>query len=223
MSTLQVANLHLESTGNNRIQYTGSNTFTLVAGGTTVLTANSTTAIATNNDILGQQTIWVPAAAMTPNITTGAASGSAQTATTNIMLKSLDFDSSTAEFAQFAIQMPKGWNEGTIVPQFIWYQTTTSAGAVVWGLSATSFANTDAFTATAFGTNVTSTSTGGTGNTAYISLEASAMTVAGSPTAEEYVIYRVHREPANGSDTLAVDACLLGVKLHYTINAAKDD
>jgi len=31
MSTLQVANLHLESTGNNRIQYAGSNTFTMYA------------------------------------------------------------------------------------------------------------------------------------------------------------------------------------------------
>jgi hypothetical protein len=31
MSTLQVANLHFESTGNNRIQYAGSNTFTMYA------------------------------------------------------------------------------------------------------------------------------------------------------------------------------------------------
>ena len=33
MSTLQVANLHLESTGNNRIQYMGSNTVNFYAGG----------------------------------------------------------------------------------------------------------------------------------------------------------------------------------------------
>jgi len=33
MSTLQVANVHLESTGNNRIQYNGSNTYMAVAGG----------------------------------------------------------------------------------------------------------------------------------------------------------------------------------------------
>ena len=44
MSTLQVANLHFESTGNNRIQYTGSNSYNIVAGGTTVITANSTVA-----------------------------------------------------------------------------------------------------------------------------------------------------------------------------------
>jgi hypothetical protein len=43
MSTLQVANIHLESTGNNRIQYAGSNTFTMYAGGAGILAVNSTT------------------------------------------------------------------------------------------------------------------------------------------------------------------------------------
>jgi hypothetical protein len=41
MSTLQVGNLHFESTGNNRLQYTGSNAYNLVAGGTTVATVNT--------------------------------------------------------------------------------------------------------------------------------------------------------------------------------------
>lgn len=43
MSTLQVANIHFESTANNRIQYAGSNTLTVVAGGANVVSANSTT------------------------------------------------------------------------------------------------------------------------------------------------------------------------------------
>jgi len=41
MSTLQVANIHLESTGNNRIQYDGSNTFTIAAGDANVAVINS--------------------------------------------------------------------------------------------------------------------------------------------------------------------------------------
>lgn len=40
MSTLQVANVHLESTGNNRIQYMGSNTINIYAGGTLVASFN---------------------------------------------------------------------------------------------------------------------------------------------------------------------------------------
>ena len=43
MSKLQVANIHLESTGNNRIQYMGSNTVNFYAGGVLAL---SLTAVA---------------------------------------------------------------------------------------------------------------------------------------------------------------------------------
>ena len=45
MSILQVANLHLESTGNNRLQYTSSNTITLFTGGLAAFTANDTTTL----------------------------------------------------------------------------------------------------------------------------------------------------------------------------------
>ena len=42
MSTLLVANIHLESTGNNRIQFAGSNSYVIVAGGTNLTTVNTT-------------------------------------------------------------------------------------------------------------------------------------------------------------------------------------
>lgn len=41
MSTLQVANLHFDTTANNRIQLGSTNTFSFVAGGSTVATVNS--------------------------------------------------------------------------------------------------------------------------------------------------------------------------------------
>lgn len=41
MSTLQVANLHFESTANNRIQYNGANNWDFVAGGNTLMTVNT--------------------------------------------------------------------------------------------------------------------------------------------------------------------------------------
>lgn len=49
MSTLRVANVVFESTGNNRIQYDGSNSFSLVAGGSTVYTVNTTSTSKTAN------------------------------------------------------------------------------------------------------------------------------------------------------------------------------
>lgn len=43
MSTLQVANIFFESTGNNRIQFLGSNSYSIIAGGTNYATVNATT------------------------------------------------------------------------------------------------------------------------------------------------------------------------------------
>lgn len=179
--------------------------------------------VAHQSDFIGQQTIWVPASAMTARTTNGAASGSVETTTNKVMLTTLDFDTTTQEFAQFAIQMPKGWDEGTLIAQFIWsHAATTTNFGVVWQLAAVAFADDDAAD-TAFGTAQTATDTGGTTNDIYISPETSAITVAGSPAAEEYVVFQVARVPANASDTMAIDARLHGVKVHYTIDAGKDD
>jgi hypothetical protein len=170
----------------------------------------------------GQKTIWVPAVAMVARTTNGAASGSAETSSNKVMIRTLDFDATTQEFAQFAIQMPKGWDEGTLIAQFVWsHAATTTNFGVVWAIEAVAFANDDTLDA-AFGTAVTATDTGGTTNDLYISPETSAMTVAGSPGAEEYVVFQVKRVPSDGSDTMAIDARLHGVKIHYTDNATDD-
>lgn len=179
--------------------------------------------LALTTDALGQQTIWVPAGAMTPTTTNGAASGSFETTTNDIMLKYLAFDATTREKAQFGIQMPKSWDEGTVIAQFVWtHPSTTTNFGVSWELAGVAFANDDAAD-TALGTLQEIDDTGGTTYDIYISDETPAITVAGSPGAEEYVIFEVTRDPADAGDTMAVDAWLLGVKIHYTTNAAKDD
>jgi hypothetical protein len=175
------------------------------------------------SDVLGQQTIWVPAVAMYPRTTSGAAAGTVETSTNRVMLRTLDFDTATQEFAQFAIQMPKSWNEGTLICQFVWSHPAASTNfGVAWEIQALALANDDAAD-TAFGTAVTVTDTGGTANDIYITGETPALTVAGNPGPEEYVIFQVRRAPANAGDTLAVDARLHGVRIHYSADAAKDD
>jgi hypothetical protein len=173
------------------------------------------------SDILGQQTIWLPAGSMTPTTTNGAAPGKLELATNDVMVSYLAFDAAVAEKAQVMIQMPKAWNRGTIVAQFLWAHPAGS-GNVVWGIRAVAFANDNPMDA-AFGTAQTVTDGGGTENDCYISAETAAMTIAGSPTAEELVCFEVYRDAANGSDTMAVDAYLIGVKLHYTTEAVRDD
>jgi hypothetical protein len=62
----------------------------------------------------GKQTIWIPAGAMIARTTNGAASGTTELATNDVMLRTLDFDQTTEEGAQFMVAMPKGWNESTV-------------------------------------------------------------------------------------------------------------
>jgi hypothetical protein len=198
--------------------YDGTDFIVLNPGVSMDLSAYATTA-----SQVGQQTIWLPAAAMTPTTTNGAATGSTELATNDVMVKYLAFDASTAEKAQVMVQMPKSWDEGTIIAQFVWTHPATDTNfGVVWGIKAVAFANDDAMDA-AFGTEQEVADTGGTTSDCYITSETSAMTVAGTAGAEELVCFEIYRDPTDGSDTMAVDAWLIGVKLHYTTDAAKDD
>lgn len=182
--------------------------------------AGTESPLATSN--IGKQTCWIPASAMISRTTNGAAAGSVEMATNKNMLKTLDFDTATAEYAQFSINMPKSWNEGTLTAVFVWsHASTTTNFGVAWELAAVAVSDDDAQDV-AFGTAVTVTDTGGTTNDCYISAESSALTVAGTPQANDLVHFQVNRAPANASDTMAIDARLQGIRLMYTTDASTD-
>lgn len=200
------------------------------AGVTTWLTPGATNLAITTTTLdltsaatpYGTQAIWVPAVAMYATTTNGAATGTVETTTNGIMLKTWDFDATTQEIVQFAIRMPASWDEGTVTFAPTWkHASTTTNFGVVWDLAGVAFSNDDA-SDTAPGTVQTSTDTGGTTNDIYIGPTSSAITIAGTPAAEDYVVFRVRRVPANGSDTMAIDAGLLGVTLYITTNAGHD-
>lgn len=192
----------------------------LTAGAALSLTGGALN-LAAVADVRGLQTIGVPAGAIAPRTTTGAGPSTLETATNRVVYRSVDFDATTQEFAQFVVPMPKGWNEGTVTYQVLWtHPATTVNFGVVFGMSAVGFGDTDAGDA-AFGTVVTVTDTGGTTNAVYHSPVSGALTVAGAAE-NDLVIFQLQRNPADASDTLAVDARVIGVKIHFTINAATD-
>jgi hypothetical protein len=172
---------------------------------------------------IGKHTIWVPATAMVARITDGAAAGTVETTTNRVMLKTLNFDPTTPKFAQFAIQMPKGWNEGALVAQFVWsHPATTTDFDVVWALEAMALGDNEAAD-TAFGTAQQVTDAGGTTDNVYITSETTNITVGSTPGAENWVVFQVKRVANDVADTMEVDARLHGVKIHYTIDAARDN
>lgn len=169
---------------------------------------------------VGKDTIWIPATAMTAQITNGAASGSSETTTNDVMIETFDFDQTTDEFTQFSVAFPKSWNEGTVTAQFFWSAGVT--GNVIWGCQAMAIANDDLLD-TAFGTAQTVTD-GVTATTdLMISAETTAITIAGSPGVDELVYFRFFRDANAGGDTAAGDALLIGVKIIFTTDAANDD
>lgn len=171
---------------------------------------------------IGLQTCWIPAGAMVARTTNGAASGTTEMATTYNMFKTLDFDTATAEYAQFCIQMPKSWNEGTVTAAFVWsHAATTTNFGVAFGLQGVAISNDDTG-AVAFGTAQLAVDTGGTTNDIYITPATSAITIGGTPAANDYVMFQVYRAVSDGGDTMAIDARLHGVQLYYTIDAATD-
>ena len=170
---------------------------------------------------IGQHTIWVPAGAMEVAVSTApAASKAVEIGTSLFAARTMDFATGADDFCYFGIQMPKSWDAGVLVCQFVWSATGTTANTVLWGIAATSLGNDEVLT-TAFPTPTSpaADTNSTTADDLMISAEVS-VTVGSTPTAEDYVIFEVSRDVSG--DTLSEDARLHGIKIHYTIDAGSD-
>ena len=196
-----------------------------IAGGTgidTVVGSTDTVTVSVDSTIkkVGKETIWIPAVAMYGNTTNGAEAG--QTELSNgPEIKTLDFDKDSDEFAQFAIAFPKSWNEGTVTFQAFFTAASTNTGTTAFVLNAVALADNGDLN-TAFGTAVgpTAKAMSGTSNDLAVTAESGAVTIAGSPSVDEYVFFQIMRDVS--ADSLTADAKLLGIKLFFTTDAAND-
>lgn len=172
----------------------------------------------------GKQTIWVPAAAMTPTVSNGCGEMVAvETTAGQPDLQVLDFDATADEHAQFSIAFPKSWALGTVTFQVWWTTAATDTDGVAWGLQAVAQSDGDAIAA-AYGTAIVVTDVGqSTANDVYVTAESSAITIAGTPADDDIVHFRLFRDVSDAADTMAEDARLLGVKVFFTTDAARDN
>ena len=173
-------------------------------------------------NISGKQSIWVPATAMYPASTNGCADISQTELTAQRPeVKSLDFDTSSDEYAQFSIAFPKGWNEGTVTFQSFWSAGSTDTGTVCFALQGVAVSSDDTLDV-AMGTAVPNTAlaASGTANDLMVNVESGAVTIAGSPAAGDDVFFNIFRDVS--ADTYNADARLIGIKIFYTTDAAND-
>ncbi|MDA9585287.1 hypothetical protein N9R51_00595 [Candidatus Pelagibacter sp.] len=167
----------------------------------------------------GKETIWVPSNAMTPTTSNGAARSTVETTSGRPDMEVLDFDKDSDEFAQFSVAFPKSWNAGTVTFQFFWSGIAATTG-VELTLAGVAFADNDSID-TAYGTAVAvADAAQGAVEEMLVSAESGAITIAGSPGANEVSYFRIGRDVSE--DNMAGDCRLHGIKLHFTTNAAND-
>ena len=172
----------------------------------------------------GKETIFVPAAAMSPTASNGcAALATAETTSGRPDMNVLDFDASSDEHAQFQIAFPKSWNEGTVTFQAFWTTAATDTDGVAWGLQGVAVSDNDTIDV-AYGTAVVVTDDAlGAAEDLCVTAESGAITIAGSPAAGDMCFFRIFRDVSDSNDDMAEDARLIGIKLFFTTDAANDD
>lgn len=252
MSILKVANIHFDVNGTTLIRANGANTLTINTSGSenvrvdaagNVLVGRTDSIVGNNvkldvngaantSDILvngvsvspfGRQTIWIPARAFYTTALPASSGTFNLGVDTEFTYNTYDFDASSFEAVATVIQMPKSWNESNLIFQALWsHGATTTNFGVVWQFAAHGFQDGSSLAST-LTNSVQVSDTGGTTNAIYITPESSSFLPGGTVVSEGYLYIRVARMPSDAADTLAVDARLHGVKIHYTIDAARDN
>jgi hypothetical protein len=177
--------------------------------------------LGTKGGVIGQQTIWVPAGAMEPAVSTApAVSNAVEIGTSLFAARTMDFADGSDLYCYFGIQMPKSWDAGNLVLQFVWSATGTNANTVAWGASAISLGNDEALTTAFPAPTVAAADTNSTtADDLMISAEVS-LTVGSSPAAEDFVMFEIMRDVS--ADTLGEPARLHGIRCHYTVSTGID-
>jgi hypothetical protein len=171
---------------------------------------------------VGVQDLPIPAQAMWPRVTSGCSVLTQyEMATSLLNLQGLEFSSSVQQFAQMDVPLPRKYNNGTVTVVIHWKPLASGTGDVRWGIQLASYRNDDALTG-AFGTEVAVTDTFIATDDLHITSASSAITPSGTIADGNLMALQINRDPANGGDTLTVNAILLAVIVRITTDAAVD-
>lgn len=196
---------------NGDLWYNSStNALTTRANGITAAVPTSRTGV--------RRTIYVNAGAMIPRATNGAAPGTTELATNDIMIDSLDFDTATEEGVGFWLAFPTAWNQGAVTARFHWTYAS-GTGTVKWDIAGRCYNDADAIDAAPGVEQTPAADTGSGVGLMHVTGATPAITVAGTPAANRPVYFQVTRDVAG--DTLSADAKLLGVTIEYTESATE--
>lgn len=185
----------------------------LAAGSLPILATALTGTIAAARLPSRNATIFLSAAGGKPRASNGCAPPAwTELATNKIMVPSLDFDKDSDEFAQWMFVMPEGYTGGNVYVKVYW-TAASGSGTVIWVVNMRTFDNDDAMDA-AFSGYVSPNDALITANDVHIT-SSTTLTPDGTPAGGELAIVQISRDADNASDTLSVDAKLLGIKIEF--------
>lgn len=161
--------------------------------------------------------VFLTAGGGVPSITNGcAASTQTEQATNHQNIVTLDFDQSSIEYAEWSVWMPAGWDGGAVTFKAMWTASGgTATQVVLWDLQGRAYADGDALDQ-AWGTAVEVSDALQATSEVHISALSGAVTLAGAPAGGQMVQFRAYRNASSGSDTLAADGRLLGIKVYFS-------
>lgn len=190
----------------------------LAAGTIPVKATALTGTIATARMPEQRRSIWLSAAGGTPTTTNGCAPPSkVELPTNDLMLVTLDFDPNEQEHATWMFVMPDGWETSNmaLTAQIYWTAAGGTAGnRVWWGIRGRSYGYGESLDQ-ALGQPTEKDSAFVSATTVHRLAMDSPVTLAGTPAPGEVVVIKVYRCAELPTDSLPVDAKLIGVLLEF--------
>lgn len=208
--------IHNATTGAFTVEVlaSGGNGIKVQQGQKTILYCDGTDVLAVDGT---EKRWWVPVTAMSALTTSGADAAVVELTAGRPELVVYDFDASADESVQFSVSMPEDWDLGTIKYNVEWTSAATDTDGIAMTLAAVAIDDGDTIDV-AYGTAIVVTDDAqGTANDLYTTATSAAVTVAGSPTKNELVYYKLSRDVSDGNDDMAEDARVIGINLFYNV------
>jgi len=169
------------------------------------------------NDRFAYGELWIPASIMIPTTTNGAAAGTFEFTTNDLMVDYYAFDNTTEEYTSVNVVFPIDYDLGTINAKFYCSSATgSSAGDTVeWKISGTAIRN-DYPLDHAQGTGQTAVATMLADNGADLQITGAtgAITIGDTPNLGGMINLKFSRN-VSGTDDMTEDAWLFGVLIQY--------
>jgi hypothetical protein len=174
--------------------------------------------------VAGRSEITIEAPYLAPAVTNGCTSvATYQTTTTFVNFDIIGLSSSTTNYFTFNGSLPSSWDGSTVTYQAVWISTAGGAvsSSVTFCLQGLSLADAE-LVDQAYGTAVCVSDTFQSTGSFHLTPMSAALTIGGTPTPGDSIVWRGYRNVDAADDHMAYTAGLVRIRLFYTKSRLND-